>query len=1254
MNGDETQPGPNPQPPEGGWEAQITARLLGELSEADSQALDKALARDAGLVELEQRLRKTLSLVREVVADPAEPAQGTSGLPRMSPGRRDLLMAKLREKPAANLDVDVGSGSAGGVPIAAPAKTVIPVAFPDDVSAVPGTRGSWLTLAACLVGLLLAAGFLLAEPWSARTGASPTSRLARTGDFERDGQGRPTGEDLVQTAEMGSQQLSEGVVLLGQLPSGGVGRSATPQRESRSADASDRYASGASEPTLAYSPAAPESSTDAQAVVVGDSFGFVPAPADSLSVSARAAAPEPANAGANGRVPVGGRRVFFSGVAQDEGFAELSKKREGMALGDGESLESSLNQAETQYSAPGMRPETMRRYGLVPSKPSDLKSVLAGEEVRRLAESETRSLERHLAEIDSKDQLFSPPPPAPVARGGVLADQSGSVEAKSGVAGAPATQSASRGRRQSEQLSTRSREALGIATDNLARGLQGGGGGGGGGGGFGGAGGGVAGGTSNRGESLGRSAGTVRGLASEDRESLDLFGNVSQPTPSEPATVPAVPPAVALYAAPPLPGQVPGLADSTQDKARSDDVALNFRINSQPEPIELQAAPAEPASGAAIFSRTVSPRLEGLDRSTATRLADIGPAADSRQWFFNDEAPQGINGPQAATANPSDLQAGGRAYHWSEDLPELRQSTAASGSEQAAKRPSVAFREDFGTIRHEAAEVALGDSPVLGKALSTRDVDGLTTFDVALTPAQGSSTATVAGFEVETLGEAKRGTTAIGVAEKNKALQPSEVLDFDRTEVVEQLLRRKVVEEREPAAPKPAPPAAPIPQPEVATTDNGVSTFSLNVSDVSFKLAGATLDNGQLPEPGSVRTEEFLNAFRYRDPDPAQGRPVAFAWERARFPFAQQRDVLRFSVRTGASGREAGRPLNLVLLLDSSGSMERADRVSTIREALNVLGTQLMPQDRVSVVTFARTARLWLDGLPGDQASNLADRVGELIPEGGTHLEDALRVGYDTARKHFAPEGVNRLVLLTDGAANLGELRADALRQQVESNRKRGIALDCFGIGFDGYQDELLEALSRNGDGRYGFVNSPEEASTGFANQLAGALQVAASDVKVQVEFNPQRVKSWRQIGYAKHQLTREQFRDNTVDAAEIGAAESGNALYVIEPDDAGSGPLGAVRVRFRDPVTGRYSELEWAVPYEGQAVPLEEAGSTLRLATTAAAFGELLSGSPYASEVTNDRLIALMRGVPENFDPDPRPARLVQMLGQAQSILGR
>jgi Ca-activated chloride channel family protein len=341
-------------------------------------------------------------------------------------------------------------------------------------------------------------------------------------------------------------------------------------------------------------------------------------------------------------------------------------------------------------------------------------------------------------------------------------------------------------------------------------------------------------------------------------------------------------------------------------------------------------------------------------------------------------------------------------------------------------------------------------------------------------------------------------------------------------------------------------------------------------------------------------------------------------------------------------------------LLDNSGSMERADRVRIIREALRVLATQLQAQDKLSVITFARTPRLVADGVSGDKAGQLADEVSALTPQGGTNLEDAMNLAYQTALRHYLANGINRVVVLTDGAANLGDVEPESLKQKVESNRKQGIALDCFGIGWEGFNDDLLEVLSRNGDGRYGFINSPAEAANEFAGQLAGALKVAASDVKVQVEFNWKRVTSYRQIGYAKHQLTKEQFRDNTVDAAEIAAQEAGNALYTVEVNPNGSGPLCTVRVRYKVPGTTDYREQSWDVPYSGSAASLDQASPAMRLAATASAFSEWLVVSPYAGEVTPDSLLGYLSGVPEVFGADARPKKLEWMIRQAKSITGK
>ena len=452
---------------------------------------------------------------------------------------------------------------------------------------------------------------------------------------------------------------------------------------------------------------------------------------------------------------------------------------------------------------------------------------------------------------------------------------------------------------------------------------------------------------------------------------------------------------------------------------------------------------------------------------------------------------------------------------------------------------------------------------------------------------------------------------------------------------------------------KPKKPKTLKPKPEILTTDNEFSTFSLNVSDVAFKLAVASLDQGKLPEPDTVRSEEFVNALDYHDPAPQGNERLAFAWERARNPFTHNRDMLRFSVQTAARGRETGQPLNLVVLLDSSGSMERADRVKIVREMLAVLAGQLKKSDKISVIAFARTPWLLVDGMAGGKPGDLLNRILNVTPQGGTNLEIGLDTAYSIAQRHYLAKGNNRVIVLTDGAANLGNIDPEQLNAKVESFRKKNIALDCFGVGWEGYNDTLLESLSRNGDGRYGFINNPQDATHGFADLLAGALQVAAANVKVQIEFNPERVTSYRQIGYDKHQLTKEQFRDNTVDAAEIGAVESGTAMYSVQVNREGKGGLGVVRVRYKIPTTGRYVEESWDLEYDVASQPLEAAKPAMRLASVAVSFAEWLAANPHAGNVNLGDLQSYLTGLPEEFFSDERPKQLARMIQQARQISG-
>ena len=455
----------------------------------------------------------------------------------------------------------------------------------------------------------------------------------------------------------------------------------------------------------------------------------------------------------------------------------------------------------------------------------------------------------------------------------------------------------------------------------------------------------------------------------------------------------------------------------------------------------------------------------------------------------------------------------------------------------------------------------------------------------------------------------------------------------------------------------PAKPAEPsvvyTPKPETVTEENAFSTFSLNVSDVSFKTAFASLQSNKLPQPSDVRSEEFLNALEYRDPMPRAGEPVAFNWERARSPFTHDRDIIRFSVKTAALGRQPGRAVNLVCLLDNSGSMEREDREMIVTQALTVLARKLTPNDRVSLVTFSRTPHVRIDGMRGGQGEAFLKASTGWRPQGGTHIEKALTQAYKTARKHFVKGGNNRVILLTDGAANMGNVDPYKLRETVEANRKQGIALDCFGIGWEGYNDNLLEVLARNGDGRYGFLNQPSQAVDEFEKKLLGAFQVAASDVKVQVEWNEKRVRVYRQVGYLRHQLKKEDFRNNKVDAAEISAAESGNAMYVVQVDEGGEGPLGVVRVRYKKPFTREYTELEWSLAYEEAALPLEQSSPAMKLASVSATFAEWLARNPYSEGVQLADLQGLMAGLASVYGTDPRPAELEEMIRKARIFEG-
>ena len=252
---------------------------------------------------------------------------------------------------------------------------------------------------------------------------------------------------------------------------------------------------------------------------------------------------------------------------------------------------------------------------------------------------------------------------------------------------------------------------------------------------------------------------------------------------------------------------------------------------------------------------------------------------------------------------------------------------------------------------------------------------------------------------------------------------------------------------------------------EIVASEDPYSTFSLNISDASFQVAQAALAKGEQPDPAGIKVEQFYNAVDYGDPAPSAGEPVAVSIEQAANPVIPGRNLVRVALRTAAAGRGVAQPLRLTLLVDQSGSMVREDRRAAMNKALAGLGGLLTKDDLVTVIGFSRTARLLADGLPGDKAGNLADLVNRAASEGGTNLEEAINLAEEKAMSRKLDGAQNRIVLFTDGAANLGDADPGRLAEKVKGLRQKGISFDIAGIAAENLNDELLGELSRNGNG---------------------------------------------------------------------------------------------------------------------------------------------------------------------------------------------
>lgn len=402
--------------------------------------------------------------------------------------------------------------------------------------------------------------------------------------------------------------------------------------------------------------------------------------------------------------------------------------------------------------------------------------------------------------------------------------------------------------------------------------------------------------------------------------------------------------------------------------------------------------------------------------------------------------------------------------------------------------------------------------------------------------------------------------------------------------------------------------------PFVDARQDNQSTFAIDVDTGSYTLMRNYLsDYGQLPPADSVRVEEYINFFDYNYPRPSKEEAFAIHIDGARTPYGEDENY--HLVRVGLQGYEVPadeRPdALLIFVIDVSGSMDQSNRLGLAKQSLRLLVDELRDSDRVGIIVYGSNARVVLDPTYVERRDDIIRAIDGLRSEGSTNAEEGILEGYRMADRYLLDGQTTRLIVLSDGVANVGNTTAES----ILNHARRGISLSTYGFGMGNYNDTLMEQLADQGDGTYAYVDTLREAQRVFVTDLTGTLVTIAKDAKVQVEFNPEVVWHYRLIGYENRAVADEDFRNDTIDAGEIGSGHSVTALYEMRLADEANLSQSAmtVRVRYQDPETGAVRELEQSADPTTFATSLADANNGLQLAAVVAEYGELLKRSYWA-----------------------------------------
>ena len=449
--------------------------------------------------------------------------------------------------------------------------------------------------------------------------------------------------------------------------------------------------------------------------------------------------------------------------------------------------------------------------------------------------------------------------------------------------------------------------------------------------------------------------------------------------------------------------------------------------------------------------------------------------------------------------------------------------------------------------------------------------------------------------------------------------------------------------------------------PVKVTAEEPVSTFSVDVDTASYAILRSSLERGMLPVPDAVRVEEMINYFDYGYSAPEGDAPFSVSLGLRETPWNAGTQLVRIGLQGALPQVEDRPPLNLVFLVDTSGSMRAANKLPLLKQSLGLLLSELRPEDQVAIVSYAGAAGVVLDPTPAAETRKIRAALDALTSGGGTAGQAGLQQAYALVEEMQSEGEVSRVLLATDGDFNVGLSDPDALEDFIAGKRESGAYLSVLGFGRGNLDDATMQALAQVGNGTAAYIDTLSEARKVLVDQLTGALFPIADDVKVQVEWNPAQVAEYRLIGYETRALRREDFNNDRVDAGEIGAGHQVTALYEITPmgsaarltdplryekssGEAASDDLGFLRLRYKAPGADESQLIEQPITNAATSDP------ALDYAAAIAGFGQLLRDAPYLGDWSYDDAIALANNA-RGADAFGYRGEAVQLMRLAQSL---